>query len=138
MGVHDAGVRCIPGHVRRQGPHDLQQVGAVAARHVLHHHAEVLPALEAAEYRHHEGVVGEGHNVPPGKHLVFVVVLLADLLERKPLPGVLVLHQVHSAVRALRDQLGHLAEEELRSWGDEEMRKSEEEEAGGGGEEGKK
>ena len=51
-------------------PYGLEMAGAVSALHILHHHAEVLPALEAAVHRHHERVVGEGEDVPLGEHLL--------------------------------------------------------------------
>ena len=63
-------LRDLPGHVVGEGSHVLEEVGAVPALHVLHHHAQVLPALKAAVHRHHERVVGEGEDVPLGEHLL--------------------------------------------------------------------
>ena len=67
-GIHSSDE--VPGHVVGEGPHVLEQVGAVPALHVLHHHAEVLLALEAAVHRDHEGVVSEGEDVSLRKHLL--------------------------------------------------------------------
>ena len=53
-----------------EGSHVLEQVGAVPALHVLHHHAEVLLTLEAAVHGDHKGVVSEGENVSLCKHLL--------------------------------------------------------------------
>ena len=50
-------------------PYGLEMAGAVSALHILHHHAEVLPALEAAEHGDYEGVVSEGHDISLSKHL---------------------------------------------------------------------
>jgi hypothetical protein len=60
----------LPGHICREGPHAFQEVGTIAALHILHDHAEMFPGLEAAVHGHHEGIVGEGHDVPLGKDLL--------------------------------------------------------------------
>jgi hypothetical protein len=62
--------RALPGHIRGKGSHAFQQVGAVASFHILHHHAEVLPRLEAAVHGDDEGIVGKGHDVPLREHLL--------------------------------------------------------------------
>ena len=60
----------LPGHVVGEGPHVLEQVGAVPALHVLHHHAQVLLTLKAAVHGDHKWVVSEGENVSLCKHLL--------------------------------------------------------------------
>ena len=54
----------------REGSHILQEIGAVSPLHVLHHHAEVFLALEAAVHRHDEGVVRKSEDISLGKHLL--------------------------------------------------------------------
>jgi len=66
----------LPGHICREGPHAFQEVGTIAALHILHDHAEVFPGLEAAVHGHHEGIVGEGHDVPLGKDLLHLHIWL--------------------------------------------------------------
>ena len=69
--------------------------------HVLHHHAEVAAGLEGAEHGHHEGVLGEGEDVPLHEGLLDLVpqdqVLLVDLLHGEALLGLLVADQVDGA-----------------------------------------
>ena len=60
----------VPGHVVGEGPHVLEQVGAVPALHILHHHAQVLLTLEAAVHRNDEGIVREGEDISLRKHLL--------------------------------------------------------------------
>ena len=54
----------------REGPHVLEKVCAIPSLNILHHHAEVLPALEAAVHGDHEGIVSEGEDVSLGEHLL--------------------------------------------------------------------
>ena len=54
----------------RKGSHVLEEVCAVPSLNILHHHAEVLPALEAAVHGDHEGIVSEGEDVSLGEHLL--------------------------------------------------------------------
>ena len=53
-----------------EGPHILEEVGTVSALHILHHHAEMLPALKAAVHRDDEWIVGEGEDVSFSKDLL--------------------------------------------------------------------
>jgi len=96
-------------HVQRQRAHVLEQRGHVPALHVLHAHAQVAPRLEGAHQRHHERVVGEGHDVALDKHLLQLVaqhqVLLLDLLHGEALLGGPVAHEVDGPVGAVADQL---------------------------------
>ncbi len=71
----------LPGHISREGPHAFQEVGTIAALHILHDHAEVFPGLEAAVHGHHEGIVGEGHDVPLGKDLLHLHATILKLLK---------------------------------------------------------
>ena len=59
----------LPGHICGEGSHVLEEVGTVSALHILHHHAEVFPRLEAAVHGDNKGIVRKGHDVPLGKHL---------------------------------------------------------------------
>lgn len=76
---------------------------ALLTFHVLHHHAEVSLRLEGAEHADHEGVLGEGEDVPLHKDLLDLVaqdeVLLVDLLQGETLPRLPVPHQVHGPRR---------------------------------------
>ena len=60
----------LPCHIMREGSHVLEEVCAVTPLNILHHHAEVLPALEAAVHGDHEGIVGEGEDVSLSEHLL--------------------------------------------------------------------
>jgi len=70
-----------------------------------HAHAQVAPRLKCAHQRHHERVVGEGHDVTLDKHLLQRVVqhqvLLLDLLHGEALLA----HEVDGAVADQLDLL---------------------------------
>ena len=63
----------VPGHIVGEGPHLLEKLGAVPALHILHHHAQMLIALEAAVHRDDEGIVSEGKDVSLSKRLLNLV-----------------------------------------------------------------
>jgi len=80
-----------PCHISREGPHVFQQVCTVSPLHILHHHAKVLPAFEAAVHGDHEGIVCEGHYVSFSKYLLNLVsqnqVVFVYLFQSKSLSG---------------------------------------------------
>ena len=53
-----------------EGSHVLEKVGTISTLDILHHHAEMLPALKAAVHRDDERVVGEGEDVSFSKDLL--------------------------------------------------------------------
>ena len=63
----------------REGSHVLEEVCAVTPLNILHHHAEVLPALEAAVHGDHEGIVGEGEDVSLSEHLLNLLITVKYL-----------------------------------------------------------
>ena len=82
----------VPGHVIGEGPHVLEQVGAVATLHILHNHAEILlaPKVQNAVHGDDKGNVSKVENFSPRKHLLWnlecsnqTVGLHSKLLKRK-------------------------------------------------------
>ena len=60
----------LPRHIVGEGSHVLEKVGTVPALYVLHHHAQMLPALEAAVHGDYKRIVSEGKNISLCKHLL--------------------------------------------------------------------